>query len=325
MPRKSRTGACRLAALHELVLTLQGFEAEFLALPSESLVKLNFSTLLEINGKTPLSKTVSICAAVLIGGDVFFSALDKKTPPEQIAAKVSAFFKYSTSELRLAKKEIPKPLADRLDKQAKDGLFSFLVFFCFNHWFSKDAACGSRKASLYRQDTEKQIGPAILPSSGCKKYATSSVSACSAAFPAKKAPRETKRSLSWVGGFNLFGGSWVAADARCPHFSYFVIFHVCVVGLLNFLGRMISCWFIVFVFWFFSTDFHTIIGAAASSISVRSLESPRQSLGTMYLVQCPRTDAAAAGSQGESCARDWGAHSDNGDNKLWCWTKTKKC
>lgn len=108
-------------ATTELALAFKTFETEFLTLAEGSVLRAAYDSMISAHLLEPAVLSIRLLAAVLVGCDLYFSSQAKKTPPNEIPGKITAYFStFCAKELRLAKKDLPKPLTDKLDKQAKD-------------------------------------------------------------------------------------------------------------------------------------------------------------------------------------------------------------
>ena len=68
----------------------------------------------------PQSPTVFKLAAYVMGADLCLTVLKSKAAPNELLGQISNFFKFCSSELHLPKKDLPKPIVDRLDRAAKE-------------------------------------------------------------------------------------------------------------------------------------------------------------------------------------------------------------
>ena len=81
-------------------------------------LKPDYMVLIEASSKTPSADDLASITACIVGADMAFSL--NKSDPADISQKVAGFFTFCSGELRMPKKAVPKTLADKLDKLAKD-------------------------------------------------------------------------------------------------------------------------------------------------------------------------------------------------------------
>ena len=77
-----------------------------------------WSRLTEESQMTPRAAEVFKVIACTMGGALALAQLPE--PQADAHVKISKFYQFCTSELKTPKKELPKPLVERLDKVAKD-------------------------------------------------------------------------------------------------------------------------------------------------------------------------------------------------------------
>lgn len=105
-----------LYALQEAVAILMQWEKEF----DEKLLDLkpDFVALVEAYSAPPKSEDIAMVVACTVGSDMAFTFAEMK--PSDVVPKVGNFFTFCADQLRLLKKNLPKPLVDKMDKTAKD-------------------------------------------------------------------------------------------------------------------------------------------------------------------------------------------------------------
>ena len=118
-------GAKSLHTLQEAVAILMQWEKEF----DQKLLDLkpDFLALVEAHSAPPKSEDITMVVACTVGSDMAFTFAEVN--PTDIVPKVASFFTFCADKLRMMKKNIPKPLVDKLDKTAKDSD----RFFFFRH------------------------------------------------------------------------------------------------------------------------------------------------------------------------------------------------
>lgn len=80
-------------------------------------MKVAFSTMLAAHVREPTAGSTSLLVACLVGSDM---VLDKKPNQTDFNGRVAHFYKFASQSLRMAKKDLPKILTEKLDKAAKD-------------------------------------------------------------------------------------------------------------------------------------------------------------------------------------------------------------
>ena len=80
-------------------------------------LKPEYNAMKEAAAEPPTAQDIAFTVANIVGADLLFS-LPKD--PSQIVNRVSNFYIYCLDQLRIPKKNLPKPLSEKLDKFAKD-------------------------------------------------------------------------------------------------------------------------------------------------------------------------------------------------------------
>ena len=122
-------GAKSLHTLQEAVAVLLQWEKEF----DQKLLGLkpDFLALVEAHSASPKSEDIAMVAACTVGSDMALTFAETK--PSDIVPKVASFFTFCADQLHMLKKNIPKPLVDKMDKTAKDSDYFFFghMVLCF--------------------------------------------------------------------------------------------------------------------------------------------------------------------------------------------------